>query len=87
MDMLLFETRTGFCPRPSPLMKKEWNAPSEEKGSRKKPTSKNTGMNSCFLRLLACIVPHEIKYYNQHANDNHLLSIVCVSSYMIGSKE
>ena len=60
--MLLFRDKEpAFCPAPSPLMRKE-------------PASKNIGDEQLsLLRLLAGIVPHEIKILRSlfNANDNH----------------
>ncbi|MGT8872997.1 hypothetical protein ACVV37_06200 [Escherichia coli] len=55
-------------------MKKEWNAPLRRRAVEKEPASKNIGDEQLsLLRLLAGIVPHEIKILHNpfNANDNH----------------
>ncbi len=62
-----------FVP-PLAINEKEWNAPLRRRAVEKEPASKNIGDEQLsLLRLLAGIVPHEIKILHNpfNANDNH----------------
>ncbi|WP_172835368.1 hypothetical protein [Escherichia coli] len=76
--MLLFRDKEpAFCPAPSPVTineKKNGMLPLGRRTVEKEPASKNIGDEQLsLLRLLAGIVPHEIRMLRVpfNINDNH----------------